>query len=99
MSVGDGCAAGAFYRGIERQIALAQRRAHRRGVKHLHRRAENRRKDALHKFSRQMVDRYQNIVVGDVSSTQLAQTRMAKAVRSEERRVGKEGRSRWSPYH
>jgi len=79
-SDGDRCAAGAFYRGIERQIALAQRRGHRRRVKHLHRRAANRRKDALHKFSRQMVDRYQNIVVGDVSSTQLAQTRMAKAV-------------------
>ena len=27
------------------------------------------------------------------------QARLAKAVRSEERRVGKECRSRWSPYH
>ncbi len=34
----------------------------------------------MHKFSRRIVDRYQNIFVGDVSSTQLAQTRMAKAV-------------------
>jgi putative transposase len=79
-SDGDRCAAGAFYRGIEQEIAQAQRRGHRRRVKYLHRRAANRRKDALHKFSHQMVDRYQNIVVGDVSSTQLAQTRMAKAV-------------------
>ena len=79
-SDGDRCAAGAFYRGIEQDIARAQRRGHRRRVKHLHRRAANRRKDALHKFSHRMVDRYQNIVVGDVSSTQLARTRMAKAV-------------------
>jgi putative transposase len=79
-SDGDRCVAGAFYRGIEQEIAQAQRRGHRRRVKHLHRRAANRRKDALHKFSHQMVDRYQNIVVGNLSSAQLAQTRMAKAV-------------------
>ena len=36
--------------------------------------------DALHKFSRQIVDQYQNIVVGDVSSIKLAKTRMAKSV-------------------
>ena len=29
----------------------------------------------------------------------LAQTRGQKVIRSEERRVGKECRSRWSPYH
>jgi IS605 OrfB family transposase len=62
------------------RLAQAQRRGHRRRVKRLHRRAANRRKDALHKFSRRIVDRYQNIVVGDASSTQLAQTRVAKAV-------------------
>ena len=79
-SDGDRCAAGRFYRGIEHRIAQAQRHGHQRQAKRLHRRAANRRKDALHKFSRRMVDRYQKIVVGDVSSAQLAQTRMAKAV-------------------
>jgi IS605 OrfB family transposase len=34
----------------------------------------------LHKFSRSIVDRYQKIVVGDVSSLKLARTRMAKSV-------------------
>jgi transposase len=34
----------------------------------------------LHKFSRKMVDRYQHIVVGDVSSQKLVKTRMAKSV-------------------
>jgi IS605 OrfB family transposase len=79
-SDGDRCEAGYFYRGIEREIAQAQRRAHRLTAKRLHRRAANRRRDALHKFSRQIVNRYQNIVVGDVSSPKLVQTHMAKAV-------------------
>jgi IS605 OrfB family transposase len=79
-SDGERCEAGRFYRGIEQRIAQAQRRGHKHQAKRLHRRAANRRRDALHKFSRRIVDRYQNIVVGDVSSTQLAQTRMAKSV-------------------
>jgi putative transposase len=79
-SDGDRCEAGRFYRGTEQRLARAQRRGHQRQAKRLHRRVANRRRDALHKFSRRIVDRYQNIVVGDVSSTQFAQTRMAKAV-------------------
>jgi IS605 OrfB family transposase len=38
------------------------------------------RADALHKFSRRIVERYDCIVVGDVSSTALVKTRMAKSV-------------------
>ena len=74
------CEKSRFYRGIEQKIAQAQRRGHRRQAKYLHRRAANRRKDALHKFSRQLVDQYQKIAVGDVSSPQLVKTRMAKSV-------------------
>jgi IS605 OrfB family transposase len=36
--------------------------------------------DVLHVFSRKIVDRYQHIVVGDVSSLKLVKTRMAKSV-------------------
>jgi putative transposase len=79
-SDGDKLEAGHFYRSIERQIAQAQRRGHKRQAKRLHRTAARRRKDALHQFSREIVDRYQNIFVGDVSSTQLVKTRMAKSV-------------------
>jgi IS605 OrfB family transposase len=71
---------GCFYRGIEEKISQAQRRGHRRQAKRLHRRAAQRRQDALHKFSRRIVDRYQKIVMGDVSSLPLTQTRMAKSV-------------------
>jgi transposase len=34
----------------------------------------------LHRFSRTIVDTYQTIYVGDVSSLKLAKTRMAKSV-------------------
>jgi putative transposase len=51
-SDGEKLLAGHFYRGIEQQIAQAQRRGHKRQAKRLHRQAARRRKDALHKFSR-----------------------------------------------
>jgi IS605 OrfB family transposase len=79
-SDGARCEKGHFYRGMEQKIAQAQRRSHRRQTKRYHRRAANRRNAALHRFSRQIVDQYQKIVVGDVSSTQLVKTRMAKSV-------------------
>jgi len=79
-SDGEKLEAGQFYRQIEQRIAQAQRRGHKRQAKRLHRRAARRRNDALQKFSRHLVDRYQTIVVGDISSLQLAKTRMAKAV-------------------
>jgi putative transposase len=79
-SDGDRLEAGHFYRSIEQKIASAQRRGHKRQAKRLHRTAARRRKDALHKFSRTIVNEYQRIVVGDVSSLKLAKTRMAKSV-------------------
>jgi IS605 OrfB family transposase len=79
-SEGERLESGRFFRGVESKIAQAQRRGHRRQAKRLHRRVARRRADALHKFSRQIVDQYEYIVVGDVSSTALAKTRMAKSV-------------------
>ena len=79
-SDGEKLEAGQFYRQIEVQIAHAQRRGHKRQAKRLHRTAARRRKEALHRFSRKLVDRYQMIVVGDVSAPKLAKTRMAKSV-------------------
>lgn len=79
-SDGEVLVAGQFYRGIEPQIAHAQRRAHKKQAKRLHRRAANRRKDALHKFTTGIVQRYSRIFVGDVSAPKLAKTRMAKSV-------------------
>jgi putative transposase len=79
-SDGERLEAGRFYRGVEARIAQAQRRGHRRQAKRLHRKAARRRADALHKFSRRIVNQYETIVVGDVSSQKLVKTRMAKSV-------------------
>ena len=79
-SDGDKLEAGRFYRGVEAKIGQAQRRGHKRRAKRLHRKAARQRKDALHKFSRRIVAEYQNIFIGNVSSTALVKTRMAKSV-------------------
>jgi IS605 OrfB family transposase len=79
-SDGEKLEAGRFYRDVEQKIAQAQRRRHKKQAKRLHRKAANRRKDTLHKFSRKLVDTYQHIVIGDVSSAKLAKTKMAKGV-------------------
>jgi putative transposase len=68
------------YRRLEAKIAQAQRRGHKRHAKRLHRKACNQRKDAIHKFSTTLVRKYERIYIGDVSSTKLAKTRMAKSV-------------------
>jgi IS605 OrfB family transposase len=79
-SDGDKLEAAYFYRGTEQKLAQLQRRGHKRQVKRLHRKIARRRKDAVHKYSRRIVDQYQHIVIGDVSSQKLIKTRMAKSV-------------------
>jgi IS605 OrfB family transposase len=79
-SEGERLECGRFYRSLEAKIAQAQRRGHKRQAKRLHRKAARRRADALHKFSRTIVDQYEYIFVGDVSSPKLVKTRMAKSV-------------------
>ncbi len=79
-SDGQRLTAGQFYRSLEVKIARAQRRGHKRQAKRLHRRASRRRQNALHEFSRRIVNHYQNIRIGDVSSLKLVKTRMAKSV-------------------
>ena len=79
-SDGERLAAVQFYRSLEAKIAQAQRRGLKRQAKRLHRRARRRRQNALHQFSRRIVDKYQKIVIGDVSSLKLVKTRMAKSV-------------------
>lgn len=79
-SDGETLDAGRWTQRYADQLGTAQRRGHKRQAKRLHRRIARCRADALHKFSRRIIDRYQTIVVGDVSSTQLVKTRMAKSV-------------------
>jgi putative transposase len=79
-SDGETLAAGRWTQRYADRLATAQRRGHKRQARRVHRRIARCRADALHKFSRRIIDRYRTIVVGDVSSTQLVKTRMAKSV-------------------
>lgn len=79
-SDGERLEAGRWTQCYAEKLAMAQRRGHKRQAKRIHRKVANCRQDALHKFSRKIVDQYQNIIVGDVSSTKLVKTRMAKSV-------------------
>jgi len=79
-SDGECLVAGRWTAGYSQKLASVQRRGHKRQAKRIHRKVARCRADALHKFSREIVDRYQRIVVGDVSSLKLVRTRMAKSV-------------------
>lgn len=69
-----------FYRGMEEKLAIAQRSHNKKRTRAIHAQIANRRKDALHKFSRRLVNQYGEIIVGDVSSQKLVKTKMAKSV-------------------
>jgi putative transposase len=73
-------AAGRWTHAYAQKLAAAQRRGHKRQAKRIHRKAARCRADALHKFSRKIVEQYQYIAIGDVSSLKLVRTRMAKSV-------------------
>jgi putative transposase len=79
-SDGEILEAGRWTRTYEDRLASAQRRGHKHKAKRIHRKIARCRADALHKFSRKIVDQYQTIVVGDVSSSKLVNTNMAKSV-------------------
>ncbi len=58
-----------FYRDLEPLISEAQRRGRKRQKRSLHAKVANRRKDAIHKFSRAVVDRGGAVFIGKISST------------------------------
>lgn len=68
------------YRQWETRLAVAQRAGNKRRVRAIHSRIANARRDHLHKASTQIVRANGFIAVGDVSSSKLAKTRMAKSV-------------------
>jgi putative transposase len=80
LSTGEKIEAPQLYRKSEAVLAMAQRRRKTKRVKAIAAKVANRRKDFLHKASSKLVNEYGLIVVGDVSSTKLAQTNMAKSV-------------------
>lgn len=79
-SEGEKLDAGRWYRAEQAKLGIAQRAHKKQRAKAIHAKIANRRKDALHKFSRRMVDSYGEIYVGNVSSSKLVRTKMAKSV-------------------
>lgn len=79
-STGDRLPAYQWLRKEQEKIGIAQRANKRYRVRSLHAKVSNRRKDALHKFSRGLVNKCGEIYVGNVSSSKLIKTRMAKSV-------------------
>lgn len=69
-----------FYRDLEAKLATTQRAGKKARVRAIHAKIANRRKNALHQFSRALIERCGVIIVGDVSSQKLAKTSMAKSV-------------------
>lgn len=70
---------GRWYREGERKLAKAQRARKKKEAKNIQAKIANRRKDAMHKFSRKLVNENAAIFVGNVSSSKLAKTRLAKS--------------------
>lgn len=71
---------GREYRKLETDLAIAQRARNKSRVKAIHAKIKNRRHDALHKYSRKLVNENAAIFVGNVSSQKLVKTKMAKSV-------------------
>jgi len=69
-----------FYRNSESKLGKAQRANKKMRVKSIHAKIKNQRNDAIHKFTTELVENNGLIVVGNVSSSSLAKTKMAKSV-------------------
>ena len=71
---------GRKYRKYEAQLRRAQRARKKVRVRAIHDKIKNTRKDEMHKFTRKLVNENSAIFVGDVSSSKLIKTKMAKSV-------------------
>jgi IS605 OrfB family transposase len=71
---------GKIYRHLEEKLGKTQRADKKARARAIHAKIKNTRLDALHKFTTQVVKENRFIVVGNVSSSGLAKTKMAKSV-------------------
>ncbi|MFI0400896.1 MAG: RNA-guided endonuclease InsQ/TnpB family protein [Thiolinea sp.] len=69
-----------FYRELETKLGMAQRARKKDRVKAIHAQIKNRRLNHLHQFTTRLVKENTLIVVGNVSSSKLAKTKMAKSI-------------------
>lgn len=71
---------GREYRALEEKLAIAQRAKKLNRVRAIHAKIKNKRKDNIHKFTTKLVKENAAIFVGNVNSTALIKTKMAKSV-------------------
>ncbi len=80
LSTGEKITNERHYRKLEEKLGKAQRARKKRLVKSIHAKITNSRRDNLHKLSTRIVREFDYIAVGDVNSSGLAKTKMAKSV-------------------
>ena len=80
LSTGEKIEGPRAYRTLEDKLATAQRAGNKKRVKAIHAKIANIRKDHMHKVTTKLAQTYRQIFAGDVSSCQLAKTKMAKSV-------------------
>src|SRR5580765_5271813 len=80
LSTGEKIDAPRTYRLWEDKLIVAQRANNKSRVRALHAKITNIRRDHMHKWTTRIAASFRTIFVGDVSSSQLARTRMAKSV-------------------
>lgn len=68
------------YRRLEEKLGKAQRANKKKQARNIHAKIKNARKDQLHKVSAAIAKSHDLIVVGDVSASKMARTKMAKSV-------------------
>lgn len=80
LSTGKKIEAPRHYRKLEKKLAIAQRAGNHDLAKAINERIKNKRSDHRHKWTTWVTRNYRLIFVGDVSSSKLAKTTMAKSV-------------------
>ncbi|WP_267550293.1 transposase [Rhizobium rhizogenes] len=80
MSNGQNVRIPSFYRKSERALAIAQSRNKSSRVRNINAKIANRRNDFLHKATTEIAKTFSLVAVGDVSSSKLIKTNMAKSV-------------------
>ena len=80
LSSGEKVEAQQVYRELEPKLQIAQRANKKKRVRAIHAKIKNRRKDFQHKLSTKLITENAVIFVGNVNSSKLAKTKMAKSV-------------------
>jgi len=80
LSNGEKLEAKRIYRGLESKLGIAQRANNKKRVRAIHAKIKNTRKHFNHVESCRIARQHRTVVVGNVSASKLAKTKMAKSV-------------------